>query len=258
MAMAGIGAAATGAAVGGGMTGLESMAGNIYGTKKARKEARRQRHWAQWMSSTAYQRATDDMKKAGLNPALMYGGGSAAQMGSGAAAQAHSGRGGVGQAAVAGARAGMESALIRANADKAKAETGVAVSHKARLDQDRKVGLMTEDYIKNQAETLRLQLPRLRNEAAIENSELGPAYSWIDRVFAGNGVLGSNATGSAALKAALGAGVLGERGIRSMLEHALGAYGTAKEKFEASKLSAPKPNKKPRNSGSSGGNKRGR
>ena len=41
-------------------------------------EAQKNRDWETEMSNTAYQRATADMEAAGLNPAMMYGGGSAA------------------------------------------------------------------------------------------------------------------------------------------------------------------------------------
>lgn len=38
-------------------------------------EAQKQRDWEEQMSSTAYQRGTEDMQAAGLNPAMMYANG---------------------------------------------------------------------------------------------------------------------------------------------------------------------------------------
>lgn len=52
------------------------------------RQAEIQRNWEAEMSNTAYQRSTADMRKAGLNPALMYGSGSAASTPSGASASA--------------------------------------------------------------------------------------------------------------------------------------------------------------------------
>ena len=50
-------------------------------------EAQKNRDFQQQMSDTSYQRGVSDMQKAGLNPALMYGGGaSGASTPSGAAA----------------------------------------------------------------------------------------------------------------------------------------------------------------------------
>lgn len=46
--------------------------------------ARRQREYEAYMSNTAYRRAVNDMKEAGLNPAIMYGNGNAASTPTGA------------------------------------------------------------------------------------------------------------------------------------------------------------------------------
>lgn len=60
-------------------------------------EAQKTRDWQEQMSNSAYQRAVNDMKAAGLNPALMYGNGGAESTPSGATAS--SGGGGIGSAA---------------------------------------------------------------------------------------------------------------------------------------------------------------
>ena len=60
-------------------------------------EAQKTRKWQEQMSNTAYQRAVNDMKAAGLNPALMYGSGGAESTPSGATAS--SSGGGIGAAA---------------------------------------------------------------------------------------------------------------------------------------------------------------
>lgn len=52
----------------------------------SKSEAQLVRDWQEQMSNTAYQRAVSDMKKAGLNPALMFSSGGSASTPSGAAA----------------------------------------------------------------------------------------------------------------------------------------------------------------------------
>lgn len=51
-----------------------------------REEAEKNRQFQERLSSSAYQRAMQDMKKAGLNPALLYGGAKPASTASGAIA----------------------------------------------------------------------------------------------------------------------------------------------------------------------------
>lgn len=54
-------------------------------------QAQKNRDWQEKMSNSAYQRATADLEKAGLNPALLAGGNSPASTPSGGVASAQAG-----------------------------------------------------------------------------------------------------------------------------------------------------------------------
>lgn len=77
---------------------IRTQAQNAFSASEAEKarefsksEAQLVRDWQEQMSNTAYQRAVADMKKAGLNPALMFGSGSAASTPSGTTASSAQG-----------------------------------------------------------------------------------------------------------------------------------------------------------------------
>ncbi|AXH76626.1 MAG: DNA pilot protein [Microviridae sp.] len=68
------------ALIGGGL----NIIGGLFSQNAASKAADKQMAFQEMMSSTAYQRATKDMTAAGLNPMMMFGGGSAASTPAGA------------------------------------------------------------------------------------------------------------------------------------------------------------------------------
>jgi hypothetical protein len=62
------------------ISGVGSLAGGLMGGSSAGSQAKADREWQTMMSNTQYQRASEDMRKAGLNPMMVYshGGGQAA------------------------------------------------------------------------------------------------------------------------------------------------------------------------------------
>lgn len=74
------------AALGGAMNTSSNLLSQAWSQKFSAREAKKQRDFEEYMSSTSYQRAVQDMKKAGINPASLSAGSMAASTPSGASA----------------------------------------------------------------------------------------------------------------------------------------------------------------------------
>lgn len=92
-------------------------------------EAALQRNYEKYMSDTQYQRAVEDMEKAGLNPAMLYGNGSPAPATSGASASSS----GAGAGAISAISSIFNSAsnLINANDDTKNKKTQQTIYNSA-------------------------------------------------------------------------------------------------------------------------------
>ena len=146
------GAAAIGGALIGGRTqqsGIEEMnAANA-------AEAARNRDFQERMSNTAYQRATNDMRAAGLNPALAYQQGGASQP-SGNQAVMQNAKIGYANAAHEAVSQAVAIAQSKANVAKTNAETRqLTMESEARLQeiQARAADLRSNTHIRNNTQT---------------------------------------------------------------------------------------------------------
>lgn len=117
-------------------------------------QTQQQEQFQQSMSSTAYQRASADMQKAGLNPMMMFGSGSAASSPSGAAAsvgtptvpmsQAKGPLSGLGDAV----QKGLDSAVTAKTMDKMTEEIANLKTQNINIAADTAAKQQEPDYIK--------------------------------------------------------------------------------------------------------------
>ena len=127
--------AIVGAAIGAGA----SLLGDVHSAKQSAKQARLNREFQERMSSTAYQRAADDLEAAGLNRVLALG--SPASTPGGAMGQVPS----MGSAIAHGAQAGYGLASTAQDIKQSEAQIKKILSESKLLDTKQKTELAKSD-----------------------------------------------------------------------------------------------------------------
>lgn len=147
-------------------------------------QAEAQRQWASSMSSTAYQRATQDMRAAGINPMLAYMQGGASTP-SGASAST-----GVGNAAQnpmgAMASAGFE--VARYNNERKSRESQMSLNE-AMKDNARADAVLKSNNARTavaNAEMAEAQLPAVREQAQLDREKAVIDRRWLNYDSAAN------------------------------------------------------------------------
>lgn len=155
------------------------IAGGLIQGGFAKDQAKKQMEFQERMSSTAYQRSVADMTKAGLNPALMFGSGSAASTPGGAMAEMEN----PGIHIQQGIQTGLQAKQVGAQTSNLAADTENKKTQQSILANETKLqgGAIQQQAMTNKvlAETLNSQIKKAKAEG--DYSELNQIMGIINQ-----------------------------------------------------------------------------
>lgn len=178
-------AAALGSAA---ISGIVGAKGARDRNKSQEKQAQKQMDFQEDMSSTAYQRATEDMRKAGLNPMLAYTQGGASSP-SGSQANIEN----VTEPAISSAKAGLllnqelknmraTERSIDASAFNQRQAGWLAATNNELSKMSYKESVSRRKLNDANRLLVELQAPAARNAAAMEGTSVGTVAPYIDKI----------------------------------------------------------------------------